>query len=241
MQMCPGCEWDRILDQQPQREIILDSYWIDDTEVTNSQFSQFVSETGYATTAEINGDSYVQPGGNITWADWRHPEGPGTTINNRMDHPARHISQIDATAYCRWAGRRLLTEAEWEKAAKGAGNHIFPWGGGAGSLYMNYNYDVGDTTPVGSYPAGASEYGVLDLSGNAWEWTGTYYSSDYYQVMPANNPQGPQTGEGPVIRGGSWASSADDELIYLMTAYRSWNYANFSSNLIGFRCAADYP
>ena len=243
-QLCPACDASSLRDQVPQRHIILDPYWIDQTEVTNAQFAEFVARTGYVTAAEKRGNSYVL---NIARnefeyqaeADWRHPRGIGSDVRGREDYPVTQMSWDDATAYCAWAGRRLPTEAEWEKAARGPQAWLFPWGQEAPSdERLNFNMTRSGPAPVGGYPSGASPYGVLDMAGNLWEWVADYYSEPYYRDAPDYNPIGPATGEGHTLRGGSWGSLYQTELFYVTTTFRLWNKPSIRSDVLGFRCVA---
>jgi serine/threonine-protein kinase len=242
--MCPKCPLDSLLDAQPQAIIHLDAFWMDKTEVTNAQFAKFVDAIGYRTTAETsNAYSYVQDLRlrdfvSVPDAEWRRPQGKNSNINNKGDHAVTQISWQDAAAYCEWAGRRLPTEAEWEKAARGADGRMFPWGNRPPQLTdLNFDFLHGAIVAVGSYPNGASPYGVLDMSGNVWEWVADYYDESYYNNTPGVNPSGPNTGEGRVLRGGSWASEYDPYLVFVTTYYRLWNYEYISSDVLGFRCA----
>lgn len=243
--MCPNCPVDQLEDAQPQSVIYLDAFWIDETEVTNIQFARFVADSGYRTSAETTNDySYVQdlelkafihdPG-----ADWQHPRGKSSDILSKGEYPVTQISWQDAFAYCQWAGRRLPTEAEWEKAARGQDGRLFPWGNRppAGED-LNYNFTPGTLVSVGRYHGGASPYGALDMSGNVWEWVADYYAEDYYADIPDVNPDGPVNGEYRVFRGGSWASELDPYLLFVTTFYRLTNYDYISSDVLGFRCAS---
>jgi formylglycine-generating enzyme required for sulfatase activity len=242
--MCNLCQTDLLDDASPQRTIYLDEYQIDKTEVTNNQFELFVKQTGWATTAEENGYSYVIFKGNkafseISGANWRNPTGPGSSITGKGEFPVTQISWNDANSYCRWAKRRLPTEAEWEKAARGPDGLLFPWGDQQpNNTLLNYNSVNDGPVKVGSYLAGASPYGALDMSGNLWEWVADFYDQTYFIIAPERDPLGPTTGEGHVMRGGSWASNPlDKELAFITSIYRQWNKSTISSNVLGFRCA----
>lgn len=233
--------------------VYLNAYWIDQTEVTNDQFSKFVAETNYITTAEQAGDGwtyYNGRAGNIDGANWQHPYGPNSSINNQGNYPVVLVSWNDANAYCRWRGGRLPTEAEWEKAAHGAIQTDYPWGNTFDCVKANLDDEleidgtlVGSAgcdgyprmAPAGSYPAGASPYNILDMSGNAWEWVADWYSETYYQQSPYENPQGPASGEQKVLRGGGWTSDEN----YSRTTYRSTTGVPSSRFFtVGFRCVA---
>jgi formylglycine-generating enzyme required for sulfatase activity len=188
--------WD---DEKPQRLVYLDAFWIYQHPVTNTQFAAFVDASGHQTMAEETGWAWVWDGRNwmqTEGATWGAPEGPGSSLAERGDHPVVQVSWFDATAYCQWAGGRLPTEAEWEKAARGTDGRRFPWGDDpvAGdranfcdvNCPMNWADESRDdgyagTSPVGSYPAGASPYGALDMAGNVWEWVADLYGADYYR------------------------------------------------------------
>lgn len=245
---------DAFSDEKPRHTVYLDGYWIDKTEVTNAMFARFVDATGYKTDAETDGGADVQNQCYWRWrtgAYWRSPEGPGSDIAGRMSHPVVQTSWNDANAYCRWVGRRLPTEAEWEKAARGTDSREYPWGNAplAGSLANFPDVNLGcrgsdltqddgweRTAPVGTYPAGASPYGALDMAGNVWEWVSDWYDSDYYAVSPRSNPPGPSAGHTRVVRGGAWGYLPRD----LRSSAR--NYGKFSHPTVrenghGFRCA----
>ncbi len=192
--------------EKPVHTVTLDAFWIDKTEVTNAMFTKFVQTTGYKTDAEKAGKAYayiINDSEEVNGAQWRNPRGPSSSINGLDLHPVVQISWGDAQAYCSWAGRRLPTEAEWEKAARGDKDaREYPWGDAKpdGTLlnFADKNLDVsgaGKTTddgykftaPVGSYPKGVSPYGALDMAGNVWEWVvdrllrgGSWHDDGYF-------------------------------------------------------------
>lgn len=201
------------LDQRPQHEVYLDAYWMDLTEVTNKQYLTCVDDGGCKSPGEAQ--------------YYRDQE-----LSN---HPVAYVTWQDALDFCRWAGKRLPTEAEWEKAARGSDGRIFPWGNSpANERLANYDDNVNKTTPVGSYPAGASPYGLQDMAGNVWEWVNDWYSIDYYRMSVRENPPGPETGDRKVLRGGSWFSLAD---IVLRTHIRKKRAPEIRDYGTGFRCA----
>ena len=226
--------------EKPQHSVFLDDFWIDETEVTNAMFEKFVNETGYLTTAEkAGGISYHYDRETTKWienngVDWSQPYPSSRGITDRQNHPVIHVSWQDANAYCSWAGRRLPTEAEWEKAARGDNAAIYPWGDQIPDKNLvNFNYLYEDTLSVTELPEGRSPSGVYQMAGNVWEWVADYYSADYYSSSPERNPTGPSTGEYRVIRGGSWNS----RLAYIRAANRYRYSEDFRSFYLGFRCA----
>jgi formylglycine-generating enzyme required for sulfatase activity len=251
---CSNCLPDWFKDVSPQHKVYLDAFWIDKTEVTNAMFARFVAETSYQTDADKEGTGIIfnllsEDWKKIKGANWQHPGGPTTDISGLDNHPVVQVSNQDARAYCKWAGRRLPTEAEWEKAARGTDGRNYPWGNQppAGNL-LNFadrslNVREGDnsgddgyrnTAPVGSYPAGASPYGALDMSGNVGEHVADWYSEIYYSNSPRRNPTGPSSGDYFVMRGGSWSRAR----WHVRTFIRVTFTPEKRSNGVGFRCAA---
>jgi len=228
--------------EKPQHKVYLDAFWIDRTEVTNDLFSKFIGATNFRTNAEKEGWGWIynftsQKWEQVNGADWQHPRGPSTDISGRSNYPVVQVSWDDAVAYCQWAKRRLPTEAEWEKAARGVNGGTFPWGAGANCQRANYwgkeGGCVADTSQVGSLPDGASPYGALDMAGNVFEWVADWYSETYYQNSPLRNPLGPDTGQYHVLRGGSWLNVMSN----IRSAYRTEGESTYRFEALGFRCA----
>jgi formylglycine-generating enzyme required for sulfatase activity len=169
--------------EQPRHKVYLRAYYIGKYEVTNGQFARFLQETGYG-----------EKGG------WE-----ACFESGRENHPVVGVSWKDASAYCRWAGLRLPTEAEWEKAARGTDGRFFPWKGTWDGTRCNFDACSRGTTPVGSYPRGISPYGAMDMTGNAWEWCADWYGG--YVSGRSSNPRGPLFGSVRVLRGGSWGDA----------------------------------
>ena len=233
-------------DEKQRHKVYLDVYWIGKYPVTNAQFAAYVKATGYKTSAEKIGYSWVwdfekKEGKKVNGIYWRKPQIDQNGIAKISDHPVVHVSWKDAQAFCLWASRvsgysiYLPSEAEWEKAARSVDGRKYPWGNEKpNSRLLNFNMNIGGTTAVGSYPGGVSPCGALDMAGNVWEWMADWYGEDYYQKSPPRNPTGPSKGEYRVLRGGSWDYNERN----VRSAYRNWFNPDLrNSDFLGFRCA----
>ena len=279
---------DEFRDASPVHEVEVDGFWMDEHEVTNAQFLQFVEATGYVTVAEqpldpkdfpgvpedllVPGSAVFSPpdrsvglSAPLQWwsyvpgASWRAPEGPGSSIAERMDDPVVHVSYTDAEAYAEWAGKRLPTEAEWEYAARAGssrgryywGDDLKPGGTWRANVYQG-EFPIWDTgedgfagvAPVKSFAPNAN--GLYDMDGNVWEWCADYYRPDYYDKSPAVNPIGPEDSYDPddpgavkrVQRGGSFLCSPQYCERYVAGS-RGKGEVSSGSNNLGFRCVKD--
>ncbi len=215
-------------DQRPARRVYLDSYWIDLFEVTNEQYQEFV----------VQDDRRVPD----HWENGRYRSGYDK-------HPVVGISWYDASEYCRFVGKRLPTEAEWEKAARGTEGLIWPWGNVWDPEKSNTDESVGNTTPVGSYKAGVSPFGAYDMAGNVWEWVDDWYLATYYRSAPVRNPHNAMSRTSDatkVVRGGSWVDYQDMATTYFRLGIYRPEYPHEVAErrsdpnvYIGFRCACD--
>lgn len=275
-------------DSLPVHRVYVDGFWIDQTEVTNEQFDRFVKATSYLTVAEraptreefpdapaenlVAGSVVFSPpdrpvplNNHYQWwsyvkgANWRHPEGPDSSIVGREKDPVVQIAYDDALAYAKWAGKRLPTEAEWEFAARGgSAGKLYPWGNEfrPNGMVMANTYqgtfptkDTGEDgfaglAPTARFPANA--YGLFDMAGNVWEWCFDWYRSDYYTTLRgtvSRNPQGPSDSLDPsepgvnkrVHRGGSYLCT-DEYCSRYMVGTRGKGEPNTGTNHLGFRC-----
>jgi len=204
----------------PAHKISLNDFYIYRTEVTNGMYALCAKEK-----------QCPKPSNNTSQTRKSYFGNPQFN-----DYPVVLVSWVMANAYCKWAGGRLPTEAEWEKAARGTDGRRFPWGNALPKPGLA-NFSSPDTVKVGKYPNGASPYGVLDMAGNVLEWVHDIYAPEYYKTSPEENPSGPDTGSKRVIRGGSWHSGFDG----LRTVARASLKFDDSNNSVGFRCAQDTP
>jgi len=217
-------------DEFPLKLVTLKSYWIDIYEVTNKQYLEFVTATGHRPALDDTCTTDSCWEGNL----WKG-NSFSTLIRNQ---PVTQVDWYDAVAYCKWKGKRLPSEAEWEKAARGPSGNIYPWGKGSPKGRATYNRKwkgIATMTSVGSYPRGVSIYGLHDTAGNVWEWVDDWYMRTYYSVGTKKYPKGPANGKFKVLRGGSWVNFPDS----LRSAFRRWSLPNVRFNDTGFRCAKD--
>ena len=255
----------------PVREVEVSPFFIDETAVTNAQFGRFIRATRYRTEAERFGWSFVfhsfvppelargvtQAVADAPWwwkidgANWRCPEGPGSGIARRRDHPVVHVSWNDAQAYCRWAGKRLPTEAEWEMAARGGlegrryawGDALTPDGKHKCNIWQGDfpNANTEDDGYVGIAPARSFDpngFGLYNVSGNVWEWQSDWFSPTFHRRGTRVNPAGPSAGASRVIKGGSYLCH-DSYCNRYRVAARSANTPDSSTGNLGFRCVVD--
>ena len=256
----------------PIREVTIDPFYIDRYPVTNTQFAEFIKATGYRTEAEQFGWSFVFQGHipkdrfteivdttvpSLNWwckvngADWQHPEGPHASIANRLTTPVVHISHSDALAYCRWANKRLPTEAEWEYAARGGlEQQTYPWGNELtpnGVFLCNTwqgefpNIDTAEDgysapSPVDAFPANG--YGLYSVSGNAWEWCADWFHPSWHLTATRTNPIGPPNGTQRLMKGGSYLCHKSYCNRYRVAA-RTSNTPDSATTNITFRCVSD--
>jgi formylglycine-generating enzyme required for sulfatase activity len=277
------------VDARPIHRVYVDGFWMDKTDVTNEEFARFVKATGYVTVADrkpraedfpgappenlvagavvfsppdhpVPLDNHFQWWSYVKGANWRHPEGPQSSLNGREKYPVVQVAYEDALAYAKWAGKRLPTEAEWEFAARGGlAGKLYPWGDQfrpSGKWMANTfqgKFPIRDTaedghsgvTTVAQYPANG--YGLYDMAGNVWQWTSDWYRPDYYARLMeaggvARNPQGPSTPYDPaeptekkkVHRGGSFLCT-DQYCSRYVVGTRGKGEVSTGTNHLGFR------
>jgi formylglycine-generating enzyme required for sulfatase activity len=234
----------------PQHEVFLNSFWVDRTEVTNAMFAAFLNAQGNQVE---DGKSWLDTDREKDYVSIEQVDGLWQPKEGKENHPVVMVNWYGAAAYCEWTGRRLPTEAEWEKAARGENGQIFPWGDEFDSSVANLD-DMPDkddwkiectesgcdgfahTSPVGIFFEGASPYGALDMAGNVWEWVADWEDWGYYANSPLSNPRGPSSGNAKWIRGGSWDSG--DYRGRAATRFPS-SHPKYSRRDLGFRCVLD--
>ena len=203
-------------DEQPVHKVYVDAFFMDMHLLSVAQYARFLENTHHDAPSE--------------WSLMNRSQ--------NQNRPVANVNWVDAEAYCKWAGKRLPTEAEWEKAARGTDGRTYPWGNEPPTgLHANSGKEVWNNhavvTPVGFFEEGKSPYGIYDMAGNVWEWVGDWYDKDYYKASPSQNPTGPPMGLYKVIRGGSWGSSRNS----LRSSNRETHLTSFQGFGTGFRCA----
>jgi len=215
-------------DDAPSHLVSLDAFYLDRHEVTNGRYQMFVEATRHRAPQHVMDPQYD------LWVG-------ATASQGVADLPVVNVDWHDADAYCRWAGKRLPTEAEWEKSARGTDRRLYPWGNEAPSVtrlnFSRHWQGARTLQPVGTYEAGTSPYGAQDMAGNVWEWVADWYAADSYATGRARNPRGPSSGSSKILRGGSWTNVADT----VRATHRREEAPDRRDSDIGFRCARSAP
>jgi eukaryotic-like serine/threonine-protein kinase len=207
--------------EKPEHTVYLDSYWIDRIEVTNAMYQKCVEAGKCSEPYGVSSDTIEDYYNNTQYADY----------------PVVWVNWVQAEAYCKWAGRRLPTEAEWEKAARGTDGRSYPWGNEpVDKTRVLINGRMVTMSAGGSFPAGASPYGVMDMAGNANEWVADWYSPEYYKESPEKYPLGPRSGEEKVLRGGA---NVRDRQPMTAKRMRDFPIVDIYLDGDGIRCAMD--
>jgi formylglycine-generating enzyme required for sulfatase activity len=228
--------------EKPPHEVDLDGYWIGKTEVTNAQYVEFLNDSKIDHKNGCQGKPCIDTDKESEYSHIKGTKGNYHVVPAYEKHPVIKVSWYGAIEYCKWLSKKtglkfdLPTEAQWEKAARGQDKRKYPWGSREPDKNLaNFDGNIGKTTPVGSYPAGASPYGLLDMAGNVWEWCSDRYAANYYKNSPPKNPEGPNSGSYRVVRGGSWYDGARD----LRCANRSGYGPSGRGSGLGFRLRQD--
>lgn len=199
-------------EERPRHRVLLDAFWLDRYEATNAQYAEYLRATGVPEPHYWNKSDRFHSGE-------KFPQ-----------HPVVGISWADAKSFCEWKGKRLPTEAEWEKAARGGRDGFaYPWGDHPDRLFANFEGQ--GTMPVGSYPP--NDYGLYDMTGNVWEWVSDWFDPHYYENSAESNPRGPDSGKDKVLRGGSWVDGIGPNRV----AHRHWYPLAGQYKWLGVRCA----
>ncbi len=204
-------------DEQPIHKVYVSAFFMDKHQITVASYARFLDATHHESPPE--------------WAIMNKP--------GNQNRPVANVDWAEAEAYCKWAGKRQPTEAEWEKAARGTDGRTYPWGNEPPTkFYANSGKEVWSNhsalTPVGTFEVGKSPYGIYDMAGNVWEWVSDWYDPEYYQLSPPQNPSGPRKGSHKVVRGGSWGSNG---ITGMRSADRETHLPSFRGYGTGFRCA----
>ena len=222
------------MDEEPVHEVTLSAYWMDKYEVTSYDFAEFLNSHQASAGRFIE----ITPSVTVEFVEGKYLSRP-----ELENHPVNRVSWYGADAYCRWKGKRLPTEAEWEKAARGTDQRIFPWGNefpdNSRVTYRRKFSEIGFKVmePVYSMGRGVSPYGIHHMAGNVWEWVADWFDGGTYRDREQKDPKGPETGISKVLRGGNWYYKA----YYMRTTYRFNERPDQFNIWQGFRCQRDTP